>query len=295
MAEESRCPYCDELIRPGAKKCKHCGEWLVEGEARTGVTGGTGSGRTGGGSASADPISQVRQALASRYEITGEIGRGGMATVYRAVQKNLEREVALKVLPGQFTHDEEFTERFHREARSAAALNHPNIITIHDEGVEGGVHYMAMEYIAGTDLRQRIKERGALDVEEIRRLIVPVAQGLAYAHGKRMVHRDIKSSNILIGEGDRPVLTDFGIARAAESTKLTQTGTVIGTPEYMSPEQARGDGLDQRADIYSLGVVLYEAASGRLPFRADTALGLIHKITTEEAPRVETVKEDVKP
>ena len=290
-SNERTCPYCDEIIRPGARKCKHCGEWLAEGEVRL---GGTGIERTGGDVVS-DPTSMVRRALGKRYEIIGEIGRGGMATVYRAVQKNLEREVALKVLPGQLTYDEEFTERFHREARNAAALNHPHIITIYDEGEEGGVHYIAMEYITGADLRQRIKKKGALSMEELLRLLVPVAEGLAYAHEKGMVHRDIKSANILIGEGDRPVLTDFGIARAAETTKLTQTGTVIGTPEYMSPEQARGDGLDRRSDVYSLGVVLYEAASGVLPFQADTPLGLIHKITTEEAPGVESVADGLEP
>ena len=273
------CPYCKELIIKGARKCKHCGEWLTD----------------SGGMEAADPESMVRHAVESHYEILEEIGRGGMATVYRAVQKSLGREVALKVLPSQYTHDREFTERFHREARSAASLNHPNIITIYDEGVLGGVNFIAMALVEGEDLHNFIKEKGRLSEEEVKRILIPIAEGLGYAHDKGMVHRDIKSANILLDSNGVPVLTDFGIAHAGEGTKLTRTGTVLGTPEYMSPEQAKGEGTDKRSDIYSLGIILYECLTGDLPFTGDTALGVVHKITTEKPAMIRYYRRDITP
>lgn len=271
-----RCPYCSETILASAKKCKHCGEWLSK-----------------SGKSSSDSFAVLKNALASRFEILEEIGRGGMSVVYKANQINLNRTIALKILPSQFTHDLEFLERFHREAGAAAQLNHPNIVTIYDEGVENGVHFIAMEYVDGKNLHTIIRERGSISGEETKQLLIPIAEGLGYAHSMGMIHRDIKSSNILIGGKSRPVLTDFGIARASESSQLTRTGTVLGTPEYMSPEQAKGENTDARSDIYSLGVVMYECLTGQLPFQTENVLGTIHKITHKSPTPPSGLKSDI--
>jgi len=239
------------------------------------------------------PETQVKLALASKYEIIEEIGRGGMASVYKAVQKNLNRTVALKVIHQNLIHDKEFLERFHREAQLAASLNHHNIVTIHDEGQENGVHYISMEYLDGEDLHHIIRRKGKLGLEETINIITPIAEALDYAHSKCVIHRDIKSSNIIITTKGKPVLTDFGIAHAATGTKLTQTGTIIGTPEYMSPEQAEGKEVDARSDLYSLGVVMYECLTGRVPFRGDNPITVIRKIIDEKPTEVKEIDQEI--
>ncbi len=265
-----RCPYCHEEILAAARKCKHCGEWLEDPPT---TSAGTGS--------FANPETIVRDAMASQYEIQKELGRGGMAIVYKAVQESLGRPVALKVLPQGLTHDEKLLERFHREARSAAMLNHPHIVTIFDEGEMNGVHYMAMEYLTGRDLHEILQEGGPLPPEEAVALIAPVAEALGYAHTKDTVHRDVKSSNVMVTDVGRPVLMDFGIAYASTESRLTQTGTVLGTPEYMSPEQARGNEVDPRSDLYSLGVVLYETVTGTLPHTGGHPMSVVYKVLHE--------------
>ena len=265
-----RCPYCHEEILAAARKCKHCGEWLEDPPA---TSAGTGS--------FANPETIVRDAMASQYEIQKELGRGGMAIVYKAVQESLGRPVALKVLPQGLTHDEKLLERFHREARSAAMLNHPHIVTIFDEGEINGVHYMAMEYLTGRDLHEILQESGSLPPDEAVALIAPVAEALGYAHTKDTVHRDVKSSNVMVTDVGRPVLMDFGIAYASSESRLTQTGTVLGTPEYMSPEQARGNEVDPRSDLYSLGVVLYETVTGTLPHTGGHPMSVVYKVLHE--------------
>jgi len=266
MSDTKLCPYCGEEIKAIAIKCKICGSMLTP----TGTDQPVSS------------ITLVKQALASKYEIIEEIGKGGMATVYRALQKNLHREVALKVIHQNLIHDSEFIARFHREAQVCANLSHTNIVTVYDEGEINGVHFMAMELLSGTDLHRLIHQKGRLEAEEAIRYIAPIAQALDHAHQKGLIHRDVKSSNIIITRDGRSVLTDFGIAHAAEGTKLTQTGTIIGTPEYMSPEQAEGKPLDHRSDIYSLGIVLYECLSGKVPFKGDNPLITIHKIIYDQ-------------
>ena len=218
------------------------------------------------------------------YQIEHEIGHGGMATVYLATQQSLGRKVALKVMSPALAADRTFGQRFQREAHTVARLSHPNIITVHDIGSVEHYHYIALEYIEGGDLKARLAQ-GALAPEEALGIIGKIAAALAYAHDQRVIHRDVKPENILFRADGSPVLTDFGIARAAGAgTRMTATGSSIGTPHYMSPEQARGKEVDPRADLYSLGVMLYEMLTGKVPFdAADTyAIGLMH--ITEAPP-----------
>jgi predicted Ser/Thr protein kinase len=216
------------------------------------------------------------------YQILEELGRGGMAVVYRAYQASLNRYVAIKVLPPQFAFDREFVERFQREAKAAAGLRHPNIVVIHDVGQEAGTYYIVMEYLEGRTLKQVIEQEGPLPVVRAARIVEQVTAALDYAHQRGFVHRDVKPANIFVGEGDRVTLTDFGIAKAASETQhLTQTGMLMGTPEYMSPEQAGGGQVDHRTDLYALGVVLYQMLVGRVPFRGTTPHATLHAVIYE--------------
>lgn len=262
-----RCKYCDEEIKANAIKCKHCGSMLTDSGVPT---------------EDVTPESQIKIDLSEKYEIIDEIGRGAMASVYKAVQRNLNRTVALKVIHRNLVHNKELLERFHREAQVSASLNHPNLVTIYDEGVENDVHYMAMEYIDGVDIHTLIKNEGILGKEKTIKIISTIADALSHTHSNGLIHRDIKSSNILLTKEGRVVLSDFGLAHALSDSKLTQTGTVMGTPDYMSPEQAVGKVLDKRSDIYSLGVVMYECLTGNLPFKGDTIIATIYNITTGE-------------
>ncbi len=217
------------------------------------------------------------------YEIKEELGRGGMATVYRAYQPKLDRYVAIKVLPSYFAHDETFMGRFEREAKAVAGLHHPNILTVHDYGEEGGQTYLVMELVEGGTLHERLGQQWAL--KEVQKIVGRVGDALAYAHGQGIVHRDIKPSNILMQREDWPLLADFGLAKAMTgSVSLTREGVAIGTPEYMSPEQAQGNPVDERSDVYSLGVVLYEMVTGRQPFQADTPVSVLYKHVKDPPP-----------
>jgi len=210
-----------------------------------------------------------------QYQIIEQLGRGGMAVVYKAHQPALERYVAVKVLPRELTFDGQFVERFLREARAAARLNHPNIVTIHDVGQAEGVNFLVMEFVDGPSLTELLRQRGAQPPEVVARITSQVAAALDYAHQHGFVHRDIKPGNILLAPDGTAKLTDFGIVQATGGTRLTQTGTLLGTPAYMSPEQARGAEVGQGTDIYSLGVVSYEMLSGRVPFSGPT-MAVLH-------------------
>lgn len=219
------------------------------------------------------------------YQILQELGHGGMSTVYLAIQESLQRQLALKVMSPVLTLDPEFKERFLREGRIVAQLNHPSIITIHDIGISANRYFIAMEYLPGSNLAERIAQ-GLSPVESIH-ILTRIARALGYAHRRRFVHRDIKPSNILFREEGEPILADFGIAKALEAdSNLTKTGLTPGTPSYMSPEQIRGQTLDGRSDIYSLGVVFYVMLTGQLPFQGDSSLsvGLMHLM--EPVPRL---------
>jgi eukaryotic-like serine/threonine-protein kinase len=207
-----------------------------------------------------------------RYQIEEPIGRGGMARVYKALDTSLRRLVALKVLAPQLSIDPEFIQRFEREAVTAANLRHPSIVTVYDVGEHDGLHYIAMELVRGLSLHVIVRQRGALGLSFATGILTPLCQALDYAHSKGAVHRDIKPHNVLIDLDGRVLLTDFGIAQVSEpgEERLTRTGMFMGTPEYISPEQARGEPVDGCSDLYSLGIVAYEVLTGRVPFAGAT-------------------------
>jgi serine/threonine-protein kinase len=223
-----------------------------------------------------------------KYTLTELLGAGGMAEVYRAFQAGLNRPVAIKVLHPHLARAEGLMERFMREARAVATLRHPNIIQIYDFDVDSGWYYMVMEYVGGGTLTERLQDihrRGqVMPLPEAYTLFKAIGSALHYAHEAGMIHRDIKPSNIMFTDKGEPILTDFGIVRIVGATQFTSTGATPGTPAYMSPEQARGEGVDKRGDIYSLGVLLYEVVTGRLPYEADTPFGMILKHVSEPLP-----------
>lgn len=220
--------------------------------------------------------------LGGRYEIIERIGGGGMALVYKAHDILLGRNVAIKVLRQQFVHDEEFIRRFRREAQSAASLSHPNVVSIYDVGQEDEIHYIVMEYIEGFNLNEIIKDRAPLQVEESVRIASQICDALDHAHQNQIIHRDIKPHNILIGRNGRVKVTDFGIARAVTSTTITQTGSVIGSVHYFSPEHAKGVITGEKSDLYSLGIVLYQMLTATLPFLGESPISVALKHLQEE-------------
>ena len=233
-----------------------------------------------------------------RYAVLERVGTGGMAEVYRARDELLGREVAVKVLSEQLSRDRSFVERFRREAQSAANLNHPNIVSLFDYGADDGTYFIVMEFIDGSSLSDIIRRDGALMPERAAEIASDVARALDRAHAQGLVHRDIKSANIMITRTGQTKVTDFGIARAVgrdgEQT-MTQTGMVIGTAAYLSPEQAQGNPVDGRSDVYSLGVVLYELLTGRTPFSGDTALSIAYKHVREDPRPPSELNRDVSP
>ena len=231
----------------------------------------------------------VRMAIPTkigRYEIKSELGRGGMATVYRAFDPSFEREVAIKVLPREMMHDPQFRSRFEREIKMVAALEHPSIVPVYDVGDDDGQPYFVMRFMTGGSLSNWIA-KGKIPLEDTARIVGKIAQGLSYAHKKGIIHRDLKPDNILFDDNDDPFISDFGIAKLTESTSGSLTGSgVIGTPAYMSPEQARGEKIDSRSDVYSLGVIVYQMLSGQQPYNADTPMGVVVKHITEPVPEI---------
>ena len=241
-----------------------------------------------------EPETIIKQALGSRYEIQSVIGKGGMATVYKAIQTSLNRPVALKVVHQNLVHDIEFIDRFLREAQVCASLNHPNIVTVYDVGSIDTVHYISMEYLEGMTLRDLVKSKKSLNANDTARYIAPIADALGLMHNRGIVHRDVKSSNIFVTKSDRVVLMDFGIVFSEDRDPLSHSGTILGTPEYMSPEQAEGKlRIDGRSDIYSLGVILFECLTGTLPFHSDNYLTTLHNVIHDNPPTVTSVNPDV--
>jgi hypothetical protein len=232
-----------------------------------------------------------------RYQIVEHLGRGGMAEVFKAYQASLDRYVALKLMHTFLAEDSEFFGRFEREAKNIASLRHPNIIQIHDFDREGPTYYMVMEFIDGGTLKDRLNVLAAKDeilpLNEAVSIIKDVGAALAFAHSAGMIHRDIKPANVLIDRKGRVILTDFGIAKMVSSAKFTASGSLLGTPAYMAPEQGLGQPGDHRADIYSLGVMLYQLTTGVLPYEADTPVAVILKHVNEPLPMPRTIKPDL--
>ena len=226
--------------------------------------------------------------IGNRYEILEKIGNGGMATVYKAMDTVLKRYVAVKVLREEFTTDEEFIRRFNTEAQSAASLTHPNIVSIYDVGMDDNIYYIVMELIQGKTLKQIIDEDGVLPWKWSLNIAIQIASALEVAHKNNIVHRDIKPHNIIITEDGVAKVTDFGIAKAVSNSTITAFGTTIGSVHYFSPEHARGGYTDAKSDLYSLGVVMYEMLTGRVPFDADTPVSVALKHMQEKP--VEPIK-----
>ena len=235
----------------------------------------------------------VGEKVAGRYEIEELVGHGGMSSVYKAHDSLLERYVALKVLHEQYSGDDDFVERFKREARSVAQLQHPNIVTVIDRGEEDGRQYIVFEYIDGENLKERVLRAGRLDVREALEIALEVARGLAFAHENGLVHRDVKPQNVLLNGDGRAKVTDFGIARTLDVDGMTQTGTVLGTSNYIAPEQASGQRVDAHSDVYSLGAVLYELLAGDVPFPGENFVAVAMKHMHEPAPNLLEVRKDV--
>ncbi|NLL02210.1 MAG: Stk1 family PASTA domain-containing Ser/Thr kinase [Mollicutes bacterium] len=226
------------------------------------------------------------QKINDRYQIMKTIGEGGMANVYLAYDVILERDVAVKVLRGDLSTDEKFVRRFQREALSASSLSHPNIVEVYDVGEDNGLYYIVMEYIEGKHLKQLLRRRGSLTVKEVIDIMLQITDGMAAAHDSYIIHRDIKPQNIMILENGLVKITDFGIAMALNGTQLTQTNSVMGSVHYLPPEQASGKGSTIQSDIYSMGILMYELLTGKLPYKGDNAVEIALKHLKESLPSI---------
>jgi serine/threonine-protein kinase len=235
----------------------------------------------------------VGETVAERYELEELVGTGGMSSVYRARDTLLERNVALKVLHDQYTTDDEFVERFKREARAVAQLSHPNVVTVIDRGEDGGKQFIVFEYIDGENLKELVVRKGRLSVRDALEVALQIARGLGFAHEHGVVHRDVKPQNVLLNGDGQAKVTDFGIARSLAVDGVTQTGTVMGTSNYIAPEQASGQPVGVETDVYSLGVVLYELLAGDVPFPGENFVSVAMKHVNEPPPNVLDARNDV--
>ena len=233
------------------------------------------------------------QKIADRYQIIKTIGEGGMANVYLANDTILDRNVAVKVLRGDLADDEKFVRRFQREAISASSLSHPNIVEMYDVGEDDGNYYIVMEYVDGKTLKSLVKRRGALTLPEVIDIMLQLTSAISCAHDSYIIHRDIKPQNVLILEDGRVKITDFGIAMALNSHELTQTNSIMGSVHYLPPEQANGSGSTIKSDIYSLGILMYELITGKIPFKGDNAVEIAIKHMKEQIPSVCKINPDI--
>jgi serine/threonine-protein kinase len=282
------CPNCAFELADEAPFCMNCGAATKSGSADSVALEAA--------PPPEDPLLvAVREALSPYYVIEKELGRGGMAVVFKGKEKGLEREVAIKVLPPEMTLQGGTADRFRREARLAASLEHPNIIPVYRVGEEKNLIYMAMKFVRGRPLDSIVQQQGALPIPVVVRVLAAAAAGLAHAHEHDVVHRDIKGGNILIELDGRPLVSDFGIARAMTENSMTASGMVIGTPNYMSPEQCAGAKVGPQSDQYALGIVGFELLTGQLPFEADSFMGIIQHHYMTPPPDLTQVREGVPP
>ncbi|MGD9346225.1 MAG: protein kinase, partial [Candidatus Aminicenantes bacterium] len=272
-----RCPRCRTKNPDDSKFCNECGTQLTPSSVTKTL-------RT-------PPVTTVNT-IAGRYKILSELGRGGMGVVYKALDTRLKRTVALKFLPAELTEDKAAKDRFVQEAQAAAALEHPNICTVYEVDEAEGQAFIAMSYIEGKSLKEMLKD-GPLDIDEAKDIAIQVAGGLNEAHEKGIVHRDIKPANIMLTEKGQVKITDFGLAKLSSGVDLTKTSMIIGTVAYMSPEQAKGEDIDRRTDIWSLGAMFYEMLSGERPFKKSHDQALIFSILNEEPKPLSSLKPDI--
>src|SRR5256714_457182 len=238
----------------------------------------------------------VGEVVAGRYELEELVGTGGMSSVFKARDTLLERHVALKILHQHFTEDDEYVERFRREARAVASLSHPNIVTVIDRGEHESKQFIVFEYVDGENLKRLIERRGPAPVETALELALQVARGLSFAHQQGLVHRDVKPQNVLLNGDCQAKVTDFGIARSLDVQHgMTQTGTVLGTSDYIAPEQAQGQRVDEHTDVYSLGVVLYELLTSEVPFPGENFVAVAMRHINEPPPLLRDKRPDVSP
>src|SRR5690349_6629213 len=238
----------------------------------------------------------VGEVLADRYELEELVGTGGMSSVFRAHDRLLDRKVALKILHQQYSGDGEYVERFRREARAVASLSHPNIVTVIDRGDHEGRQFIVFEYIHGENLKRLIQRRGPAPVATALELTIQIAHGLSFAHQQGLVHRDVKPQNVLLNGDGQAKVTDFGIARSLDVQHgMTQTGTVLGTSDYIAPEQAQGQRVDEHTDIYSLGVVLYELLTSEVPYPGENFVAVAMRHINEPPPSIRDKRPDVSP
>src|SRR3954463_13992158 len=235
----------------------------------------------------------VGMQLNGRYRLDAQIGSGGMSTVYRAFDAVLERRVAVKLMHREITADTDQLERFRREARAVAQLSHPHIVGVIDAGEEDGRPYIVFEYVEGETLKDRIRRLGRLPVDEAIAYAIEIARALGAAHGRGIVHRDVKPQNVLVDEEGSAKVTDFGIARSMDDSGLTADGRVLGTTGYVAPEQARGHDVNGQSDIYSLGVVLYEMLTGDVPFHGENQVSVAMKHVREDLPDIQVLRPEV--
>ena len=229
-----------------------------------------------------------------RYKIISRLGAGGMADVFLAEDEQLGRKVALKLLYQRFAEDPGFVERFRREAQAAAGLQHPNVVSVYDRGAFDGTYYIAMEYLPGRSLKQLIRQEAPLDPTRAIDITLQILKAARFAHRRGVIHRDLKPHNVIVDDSDNAKVTDFGIARAGASD-MTETGSIMGTAQYLSPEQAQGHAVSAGSDLYSIGVVLYEMLTGRVPFDAESAVTIALKHVSEAPPPMTVINPDIPP
>ena len=237
----------------------------------------------------------VTTALEGRYQVLKELGRGGMGIVFQAYDKELKEQVAIKVLSPLLSSDPDALERLKREVSSARRVTHPNVIRIHDISEFNGLHFISMEFFEGISLKDYIKKTGVLSLMQALNIALQICDGLEAAHRQGIIHRDLKSQNVIIGPTNQIKIIDFGLARAGNLEGLTATGLIMGTPEYMAPEQVAGKSVDERADIYSLGIILYEMFTGRVPFKGDSAIAVGFQQLKEDPPKPRDINPQLPP